>query len=54
MCIYDFARFSAESYVFAYLIGQVKTDFYGWLPDWPGSSQIMIFVYLIGQVQDTV
>ncbi len=33
-----------------YLIGQVELDYDGWLPDWPGSSQITKFVYLIGQV----
>ncbi len=38
--------------MFAYLIGLVKTDFDGLLPDWPGSSQITKFVYLLGQVLD--
>jgi hypothetical protein len=32
-----------------FLKGQVKTDFDGWLHDWPGSSQINMFGYLIGQ-----
>jgi hypothetical protein len=40
VCIYDFARFNADYFVFAYLIGLVKTDFDRWLPDWPGSSQV--------------
>jgi hypothetical protein len=48
------ARFKTEYDVFAYLIDQAKTDYDGWLHDWPGSSQITMFFYLIGQVSDRV
>jgi hypothetical protein len=47
------ARFCTDKDVFVYLIGQAMTDYDGWLPDWPGSSHIMIFVYLICQAKDT-